>query len=53
MIIALALLACAAGLAVTGWAVAHEWTCRLGWVKACPGDMGTKPPAPKVSDIPT
>ena len=54
LVITLALLAGAAGLTATGWAAAHEWSCRLAVVSAkyCPADMAPKSPT-RVNDIPT
>jgi hypothetical protein len=53
-LVSLALLVGAVGLTATGWAAAHEWTCRLGMIagKYCPADMAPKPPM-RVNDIPT
>lgn len=45
-IVTLAMLVAAAGMAASAWAVAHEWGCRLGWVKSC------APPALKPPELP-
>jgi hypothetical protein len=53
-IVAVALIVSAIGLAATGWAAAHDWSCQLGWIpaKVCPVNSGPKTPT-RTTDIPT
>jgi hypothetical protein len=53
VLLLLALLIGASGVAVSGWVAAHEWSCRVGLMtRYCPAPALEAPEPPKRSDIP-
>ena len=53
VLLLLALLIGASGVAVSGWVAAHEWSCRVGLTtRYCPAASPEAPRPPLRSDIP-